>query len=194
MKGLSKFIEYTFITLFGFILLTVISTVLYDFYDNSRDSNTIFALKEIALQTSNGITKLYETSIDSNAEPMVNESIIVATINMEYPSKILDRDYEILLISSPGIYVDISEVIVDEEEEEVTLETSSHPKVLVRTTDGSDIEYEQVVNNIPIEIEGSYTPGDNSTLSYIKYNDNGSEEEIITFDNTQLLIGVDSVS
>ena len=194
MKGLSKFVEYAFIIMFGFIVLSLLTSMIYHYYNRTLERNINTGLKQTALQTSEAILKLYDTGQDVKAEPENASTVIVASMDINYPNKIGGRNFEVDLISSPGIWVQVINLTIDSEDANIMRETSSGAKILVKTTQEPFLSYEYPLSNIPIEIQGKYTAGSNDTLSYIRYNYNGTENDVILLGDFNFIVDVDTIN
>jgi len=193
MKGLSKFVEYTFLILFGFTVLSLLTSMIYSYYSKTLERNINTGLKQTALQTSEAILKLYNTGQDVKAEPENASTIIVAAMDINYPNNIGGRNFEVDLISSPGIWVQVTNLTIDSEDANIRKETSSGAKILVKTTQDPFLSYEYPLANIAIEIQGKYTAGSNDTLSYIRYNYLGTEYDVIVLGDFDFIVGVDTI-
>ncbi len=193
MKGLSKFVEYAFIILFGFTVLSLLTSMIYTYYNKTLERNINSGLKQVALQTSDAILKLYDTGQDIKAEPENASAVIVANMDINYPNNIGGRNFEVDLISSPGIWVQVTNLTIDSEDANIRKETSSGAKILVKTTQDPFLSYEYPLPNIAIDIQGKYTSGSNDTLSYIKYNYLGTEHDIIVLGDFDFIVGVDTI-
>lgn len=170
MKGLSKFVEYTFIIMFGFVLLSILTSMIYHYYNKNLETNINVGLKQIALQTSDGILKLYQIGEDVHAEPTNGTATIITSIDMNYPNHIGGKNYEVILVSSLGIWTQVTDLTIDSEDIDIRKEEFSGAKIIVRTTQNPYLSYEHSLPNIPVAVQGKYTSGMNDTLTYVRYN------------------------
>ncbi len=193
MKGVSKFVTYAFITLFGFVVLAIFTGILYTFYDKVLKTNISAGLRQIAVETVGQITKAYDTGKNSDSKPENSSAIVLVDLNLNYPEKISGKNYEILLVSSPGIWTQIKTFQIDNRTVTPLKEVISGSKVLVRTTQIPLLTYELPVPNIPIYLEGGYRSGENSTLRYVRYNYNGSVNDTIILGESNIILGITKV-
>lgn len=194
MKGVSKFITYTLTILFGFMIITFFTTMIYGYYDRTIKSNIRIGLKQIAIHTSSSIMKLFELSEQTNVQPENMTSFKISEINLNYPLKISGRNYEVNLIASPGIWNQIHNITIDGKSATVIKEIKSNAKVVVKTTQRPFLSYEYDVSNIPIVLQGKFRSGDNDIIRLIRFNYNGNMENRIILGESDLIIGVTNIS
>ncbi len=193
MKGVSKFIGYTFIILFGFAMLAFFTTMIYRYYDNVLKANISAGLRQIAIETTAQITKVYEMGKNTEFNPANSSTLVIADINLKYPEKISGKNYEILLVSSPGIWTQLKSFQIDNVTVTPKREIISGSKVLVRTTQKPVVSDELHIPNIPISIQGGYRSGENATLKYVRYNYNGSINDTIVLGESSIILGITKV-
>jgi hypothetical protein len=194
MKGISRFVSYTFIILFGFVMLTLFTTSLYKYYNNVLKANINAGLKQIAIETTSQIIKIYDMGKDSEASPANASTVVIADMNLKYPKKISGKNYEILLISSPGIWTQIKSFQIDNATITPKKEIISGSKVLVRTTQRPIVTYNTRIPNIPIYIQGGYRSGENATLKYVRYNRNGVINDTIILGESSIILGITKIN
>jgi len=190
MKGLSRFIEYTFLIMFGFTVLTLLTTMIYHYYNKNIDLNIKNGMKQVAMQTSDGIMKLYLTGEDIHAEPDNASAIIITSIDMNYPDHIAGKNYEVDLVGSPGIWNQAINLTIDSANATIRKETSSGQKIIVRITQQPYDTYEYDLPNIPVTVQGKYRSGMNDTLSYVRYNYLGTEYNTIVLGEFDYVLGM----
>ncbi len=194
MKGVSRFVAYTFVILFGFVILSLFAGLIYGYYDRVLKINIEAGLRQIAIETTGQITKIYDLAKDSDAVPANSSLIIIADLDLKYPNKISGKNYEIQLISSPGIWTQIQTFTINNESVTIRKETISGSKVIARTTQTPVVTFELPIPNIPIHIEGGYRSGENATLKYVRYNYNGSVNDTIVFGESGIILGVTKIN
>lgn len=190
MKGVSKFLSYTFLILLGFVMLTLFTITIYSYYNNILRKNIDVGLKQIAVQTSTEIIKLYDIGKSSNARPSNASLILISQIDLNYPTKISQKNYEVQLISSPGIWTQIKSFKIDNLTATIKDEKISGSRAVVRTTQSPIVSYDFQISNIPVPIQGVFRSGENSTLKYVRYNYNGTINDTIVLGESGLIIGV----
>jgi hypothetical protein len=193
MKGVSNFVSYTFTILFGFTILILFSSLIYSFYDQVLKTSITASLKQISIQTIDGIIQLYNLGKEFNTNPSNSTSIIISNISLNYPEKVGDKNYEVELLSSPGIWNSITNFTIDEENATIIKETESSSKIIVKTTQRPFVTYEQDLPNIPIILQGKFRSGENDVLRLVRYNYNGTIEDRIILGESDIIVGISSI-
>lgn len=193
MKGISKFVSYSLTVLIGFIVLAFFVSLINSYYKQAIKSNIKASLKEVALQTSDGIAKLYEIAKKTNAYPENSSSLVLSSIELNYPEKVAGKNYEVNLVSSPGIWNVITNFTVNGKNVTIKKEMNSGGKVTVRTTQIPIIEYEYDLPNMPLLLEGSFRSGGNDTLRLVRFNYNGSVNDCVILGDSNLIVGITSI-
>ena len=193
MKGISKFANYSFIILISFAALGIFVTLIYGYYDHIIKTNIQVGLKQIAVQTSDKILYLYDQAELSNANPANSTSVVISSIDLNYPTQVMDRNFEVELLSSPGIWNAISSITIEGENVTIMRETSSSAKVIAKTTQRPIETYEYDIPNVPIRLQGKYTSGDDDTLQLMRYNYNGDLVDTIILGSSTIIIGITSI-
>ena len=194
MKGISRFVTYSLIILFSFIVLTFFTMLIYGYYNRVLETNIQVSLNQIAVQTADSILYLYDQAKESDASPTNSTSITLSAIDLNYPSQIVDRNFEIELVSSPGIWSVITDLTVDNTNATIRKESTSGAKIIAKTVQKPIVSYEHDVANVPIKLQGKYRSGGNDTLMLVRYNYNDTLEDIITLGNPELIIGITSIN
>jgi len=152
------------------------------------------SLKQVCIQTLTGIIDLYNIGKNSDIIPENSSSVILSEIELNYPDKISDKNFEVELISSPGIWNTISNLTVDGEDVEIRKKISSGSKIVARITQRPFVEYEYDVPNIPIVLQGKFTPGEDDILRIVRYNYNGQIQDVIVLGESEIIVRVDSIN
>ena len=193
MKGISKFVNYSFMILISFVALGIFVTLIYGYYNHITKTNIQVGLEQIATQTSDKIIYLYDQAKESNADTANSTSVVISNIDLNYPTQIVDRNFEVELLSSPGIWNAITSITIEGEEVTIMKETSSSAKVIAKTTQKPIVTYEHDVPNVPIRLQGKYTPGDDDVLRLVRYNYNNNLVDTIILGNPTIVIGISSI-
>jgi hypothetical protein len=193
MKGISNFVSYTFTILFGFTILILFSSLIYSFYEQVQKTSITSSLKQLSIQTSNGIIKLYDLSKEFKTNPANSTSIIISNVTLNYPEEIVDRNYEVELLSSPGIWNSITNFTIGEKNVTIIKETESSSKIVVRTTQKPIETYEYDLPNIPIILQGKFKSGENDVLRLVRYNYNGVIEDRIILGESDIIVGISGI-
>lgn len=194
MKGISRLVNYAITIMFGFIIVTVFSTLIYGYYDQVLKSNIRASLKQIAIQTALSITKLYNLGRESDATPENSSSVIISDIDLNYPNKVSGKNFEVELTSSPGIWNIVTNLTISGENVTIRKETTSGAKIIAKTTQKPFVNYEHDVPNVPIVLQGKFRSGENDTLRMVRYNYNGTLEDTIVLGESDIIIGITSIT
>ncbi len=194
MKGISEFANYLFIILFGFVVMILFTTLIYGYYENVLKMNIQVSLKQIASQTSDTILYLYEKSKESNSNPKNSSSITLSNIVLNYPNQVSGKNFELELVSSSGIWNQVSNVTINNLNVTIMKETSSGAKIIAKTRQKPIVIYEYDVPNVPIKIQGKYTSGGNDTLRLVRYNYNDNVEDVIILGNSSVIIEITTIN
>ena len=193
MKGVSKFVSYSFMILISFVALGVFVTLIYGYYNHVIRTNIQVGLKQIATRTSDKILYLYDQARQSDASPVSSTSVVISNIDLNYPAQVMDRNFEVELLSSPGIWNVITSITIEGENATIKKETSSSTKIIAKTTQKPIITYEYDVPNIPIRLQGKYSSGDDDILKLVRYNYNNNLEDTIILGDSTIIIGISSI-
>jgi len=194
MRGVSEFISYTFIILLSFVALTIFVTLIYGYYNHITETNIQVSLKQIAAQTADDILYLYDQGKESDATPLNSTSIILSTVDLNYPNQVGNRNFEVELVSSPGIWNVITNLTIGGMNVTIRKESTSGAKVIAKITQRPIVSYEHAVANVPIVLQGKYRSGGNDTLRLVRYNYNGALEDVIILGNSSIIIGITSIN
>ncbi|MEM5829788.1 MAG: hypothetical protein QW040_01390 [Candidatus Aenigmatarchaeota archaeon] len=189
-KGQAEVIENVFTIFFGIILLTAISVIAYNLYTNQLKTEIENNLKQLALEISNNILKLYESGKNSKYSPMPNEIAKLAEINLNLPPRISGRNYEIFLISSSPIWIQISSLTIGGISPATQIITSPGAKIILRTTQFPEVVVEQEVPNIDVLVQGKIENGLNSTLLYYRSNLDNRIKDFITLGEQEIIVDI----
>ncbi len=194
MKGVSRFVTYAFTILLGFIIVSVFSILIFGYYDQILKSDITSGQKQIAIQTVSGIIELYGLAGAYEKIPENFSLILISSIDLNYPDTVSGRNFEVELISSPGIWSIITNMTIDGESAETRKEITSGSKIIVKTIQRPHLSYEHDVPNIPIVLQGNFRSGGNDILKLVRYNFNGTVEDRIILGECDIIVGVTSVS
>jgi len=193
MKGVSSFIKYSLTVLIGFLILTFFVALINNYYKQVSESNLKEGLKEVALQTANAITQLYDVAKKTNARPENSSSITISSMNLNYPDNINGKSFEVDLVSSPGIWNLVMNITINGKNVTIMKETNSGSKVIVKTIQKPFVEYEYELPNMPLILEGKFKSGGNSTLKLVRFNFNGTINDCIILGDSSIIVGVTNI-
>jgi hypothetical protein len=112
---------------------------------------------------------------------------------LNYPEKISGRNFEVELVSSPGIWNVITNLIIGDKIGTINKEAASGSKIIAKTTQKPFITYEYDVPNIPIKLQGKFKSGVNDTLKLVRYNYNGTIENVIILGESNIVISITGI-
>ena len=193
MKGISKFVTYTFTILFSFIMLGVFSSLIYAYYNQVLKSNIESGLKQICVQTFVGIVDLYNQGVKYDFIPENSTSVLISQISLNYPDSVSGKNFEVYLIPSSGIWSTVKNMTIDGKTVNIKQEIDSGAKIIAKTIEQPYVSYEYDLPNIPIILQGRFRSGDNDNLSLVRYNDNGTIEDSVILGNSDLLVRIKSI-
>lgn len=150
-------------------------------------------LKQICIQTTNSIIQLYNKAKEFKAVPKESSSITISSIDLNYPNKLEGKNFEIELLSSPGIWNLITNITIEGKNVTISKETGSSSKIIAKTTQKPIIVYEHDIPNIPIVLQGKFRSGGNDTLKIIRYNYNGVVEDRVIIGESEIIVGITSI-
>jgi len=112
---------------------------------------------------------------------------------LNYPDRVSGNNFEVELVSSPGIWNAILNLTIDNESTEIKKETSSGAKIIARTTQRPFVSHEYDIPNIPIVLQGKFKSGENDTLRLVRYNYNGNIQDVIILGESDIIIRVTNI-
>jgi len=193
VKGQTEIIEYTLTILFSVIVLIAVSAIIYSFYTNAQTQDTQKSLNEAVLAVSNTILKAYQQGKQSTASPANSTSILIASVNLNLPTKISNRNYEIDLLRINPIFTSIINFTVGGVNVTPVIQTSG-AKIVAKTTENPVISVTKDLPNIDVNVQGSVYNGLNSTIRYYRYNYNGTVYDKIILGDQGIIIDISQIS
>lgn len=194
MRGVSSFISYALTILFGFVILTFFTSLIYSYYNQVLASNIKTGLKQITAQTTSSIIKLYDLGKESDVSPSNSSSIVISDVDLNYPEKVSGKNFEVELVSTPGIWNLITNFTIDGKNATIRKEAGSGAKIIAKTTQRPFISYEYDVPNVPVVLQGKFRSGQDDTLRLVRYNYNGSISDMIILGESDIIVGITSVN
>jgi len=193
VKGQAEIAENVIVILFGVIILTAISAIAYNLYTTQLRNEIENNLKQMGIEISNNILRLYESGKDSEYSPAANESAKLVEINLNLPSQVSGRNYEIILSEANPVWIQISNITVGGTSP-VSVATVPGAKIILMTTQSPIVKIEHEIPNIDVPVQGMSENGLNSTLIYYRYDLDGTTKNKIVLGNYDILIDITSVS
>ena len=192
-KGQASLIEHTLTIFLALIILISVSALIYSFYSTVSKSSIEASLREVCLQTADGIVKLYENARSSDYQPSNSSSILLGEINLNLPSHVSRKNYVVYLISPNPIWVNVNNLTMDGQNISGITETSA-AKVVAKTTQEPFVTVEHEIPNIGIALQGETENDEDDELRYFRYNFNGTVYDKIVLGSYDILIDITSIS
>ena len=193
MKGQANFIEYIFTILLSVVVVIAITLLVYGFYRNLIENEVKQELRQIVIQTSDQIVRLYDVARASKAQPTNYTSLLLSEVDLNLPRQASNKNYDVLLVSSSQLVSIISLVTIDGLNVSNTV-SGANAKVVARTNDDPEIEVEYDIPNIDVSVQGKASDGVNATLRYYRYNINGVLYDTIVLGPYDILVRLSGVS
>lgn len=192
-KAQARFIEYVLTILFSVLVVISISALVYTFYRASIEREVKGELKQLAIQTSDAVIKLYDTSKASKVLPSNYSSMMISEVKLNLPERVAKRNYEMLLISANPIWTSVSEITIDGQNVSSVKRTPG-AKIVARTTQDPVVEIEYDMPNIDVAVQGRSENGANDVLKYFRYNYNTTIYDTVILGEPEILIRITSIS
>lgn len=192
-KGQAEIVENVITILFGIIILAAITTIAYNIYTSQLGDEIENNLKQIGVDLSKNILKLYETGKNSEYSPGTNESVKLAELDLKLPSQVSGRNYEVILVEANPLWIQVSNITIGGQFP-VSVVTVPGAKVILRTTQSPIVSVEYEFPNIDVPVEGRSENGLDSNLAYYRYDFDGVEKDSIVLGGYDIIIDTVSVS
>ena len=192
-KGQAQIIEYFFTILFGFLILASITLIAYTFYSNTVRQQAKASLRQVAIQISDAVSRVYQAVKDVKNSPTNSSSLLLYKLDVSIPNQVSKRNYEIVLVSSSTVYSTITNITIDNKSV-VSRIASSGAKVVARTVQDPIETVELDIPNVDVQVQGRILNGVNSSLRYYRYNLNGTVYDTIIIGPYDLIITPSTVS
>lgn len=192
-KGQATFISHTMMILIGIFIIVSVSTLVTAFYLSSLRGEIRESLRQISIQTSDNIVRLYETSKSSGVSPKNYTSVLLGEVDLSLPNSVSKKNYEISLVSSNLLWTRI-QVFSSGGQNLTSGVFTSGAKIIAQTTQIPKVKVEYDVPNIGVNMLGKIENGKDDKLRYYRYNLNGTIYDIIVLGKAELLLTVTSVS
>jgi len=192
-KGQSQLIEYVLTILFSVVILIGVTALIYSFYNNAQKQDVQNSLNEISLEVSNAILKIYQQGKSSTANPANSTSVLIASVNLNLPQKISNKNYEIDLIRINPLFTSVINFTVGGINVTPSIQTSG-AKIVAKTTEDPKITLTKDLPNIDVNVQGSAFNGQNATLKYYRYNFNGTVYDKIILGEQGIIIDITQIS
>jgi len=193
VKGQAQLIEYTLTILFSIIILIAVSGIIYSFYSSSLRQDAQNSLNEVDLAVSNAILKIYQQGKSSSSAPSNSTSVLIASVNLNLPSKISNKNYEVDLVQLNPLFTSIINLTVNGANVTPSIQTSG-AKIVAKTTENPQTVVAKDLPNIDVNVQGSAINGRNATLRYYRYNFNGTVRDKIILGEQGIIIDITKIS
>ena len=192
-KGISPLISYVLTILFSILFLGSIVALVFTFYQISLRNVLREGLRQVAIQTSDGIIRLYENSRVINTRPSNYSSLLLGQLDLELPADVSKRNYEILLVSSNPLWSQLTNLTIGSTSISSVISTGG-AKILARSTQDPLVSVEMDIPNFEPIVQGRSQNGIMATLKYFRYNLNGSTIDAIILGQSDIITKIDRVT
>lgn len=197
-KAQAVFYEYALIVLVGMFALVTVALLFFSLQNRAIENDIRASLTQLAIQTSDSIVRLYDTSKDSKVSPSTNSSVLISTMDLRLPTDVSNRNYRIQIVSANSIWTQVTLVQSDGSNITTTngslIETTSAAKVVAETLQDPKVTLEHVIPNIAANIQGFSENGLHDKLKYYRVNFNGTVTDTIVLGDSTLWIDLRTVS
>jgi hypothetical protein len=150
-------------------------------------------LNQIDLEVSSAIYKIYQQGKASSTSPANSTSVLLANVNLNLPTKVSNRNYEVDLVPLNPLFATVSNVTTGGVSV-TTLIQSSGGKIVAKTIDDPKIVISKDLTNINANVQGMILNGKNATLKYYRYNFNGNIYDKIILGEQGIIIDINQMS
>lgn len=192
-KGQARLIEHTLTILLSVLVIVSISGVVFTFYTISLRTEITENLKQLIIQTSDNINRIYDAAHDSKVQPSNYTSVLLKEIDLKLPADVSRRSYEIILVSANPVWTSLGTITIDGETITPTVNTSG-AKIIARTTEDPKISLQYDIPNIDVFVQGKSENGIDDTLKYYRYNINGTVYDRIVLGKSDILVTITQIS
>ena len=192
-KGISPLISYILTILFSILFLGSIAALVFTFYQISLRNVLREGLRQVAVQTSDGVIRLYENSRVINTRPSNFTSLILGQIELELPAEISKRNYEVLLVSSNPLWSQLTNLTIGNSPI-ASITSAGGAKIIARSTQDPLVSVELDVPNFEPIVQGRSQNGIMATLKYFRYNLNGTTIDAIILGQSDIITKIDKVT
>jgi len=192
-KGQAKLIGYVITILLTVIILTSITMLMYVFYNNTVKTEIEQSLRQLAIQTSDSIVRIYERVKDVSAQPGNYTTTLLHESELNFPTAVSNKNYEIILVTANPIWSNIKNITIGNTSITPVLKTSG-AKVIAQTTQDPIVSVEIDIPNINVVVEGRSENGRGGKLKYYRHNINGTIYDIITLGEPGIIVSITNVS
>jgi hypothetical protein len=188
-KGQAKLIGYVITILLTVIILTSVTMLMYVFYNNILKTEIEQSLRQLAIQTSDSIVRIYERVKDVSAQPTNYTALLLHESDLNLPTAVSNKNYEIILVTANPIWSSIRNITVGNTSITPILKTPG-AKVIAQTTEDPVVSVEIDIPNINIVVEGRSENGNGGKLKYYRHNINGTIYDIITLGEPGIIVSI----
>lgn len=192
-KGQASILEHVFTVLLGVIMIVAITSLVYGFYKNAIENEAAAQLRQIAIQVSENIVKLHQTSRGSTSSPKNYTSVFIGDVDLNLPDNVAKRNYEVSFVSGSTLWSQVDVLSVDGKNVSFLRNVSS-AKVVARTTQDPRVSVEIDVPNIDATLQGKISNGVDDKISYYRFNVNNTLYDKVILGKADMLSVVEGVS
>ncbi|MFH0711160.1 MAG: hypothetical protein V1944_01125 [Candidatus Aenigmatarchaeota archaeon] len=162
------------------------------FYNNTIKQQVSASLRQVAVQASDAVSRVYQAAKDIKNSPSNSTSVLLYQLDTPLPKQVSKRNYELILVSSNPIFSTVTNITIDGTPV-VSSVTTSGAKVIARTLQDPEMTVEIDIPNIDVQVQGRVLNGVNTSLRYYRYNLNGTIVDSVIIGPYDLLINPSGV-
>lgn len=193
MKGQAEIVDYIFSIALSVVVFVSVVAVSYSIYRQQLSTETTNELRQVVLQTSDSILKMYDAAKLSTANPSNGTVVMLSQIQLQLPNQVAQRNYKLILQSTTSQVPVITSITAGGDNVTFVRQTSG-TIIVAETVDNPVVTQQIVLPNVGAFAEGVFTSGGNATLTYYRYNFNGTSYDTVLLGGPSLILHVTSVS
>jgi len=191
-KAQVSFLDFLLATLLSIGVLISIYSISLSIYRKWLIEELRAELNLISLRVSNEIIKAYGIAKEVSYIPENFSSFLIYEKDLELPSSLKGRDYEIYLISANPIWVSINNISSEGKDVKASIKTGGI-KLIARTNQEPKVEVEINLPNMEVIVGGKIESGGNYDLKYYRANIDGKTFEFLLIGNYNILAKITNI-
>ncbi len=186
-------VDYIFSIALSVIVFVSVVAVAYSFYRQQLSVEASNELRQVALQISDAVLKTYNAAKQSTVSPTNGTVTVLSQTQLDLPSKVAQRNYKVTLQATTSEIPVISSIL--EDGKNITfVKQASGITIVAQTTEDPVISQKIILPNINAFVQGVFHNSGNATLTYYRYNFNGTIYDSVSLGDSNLILQITSVS
>ena len=178
MKGISGFMSHVIAIAIAFVVLSMISVNMYDYYTNTVKETQKTQAKILGQKIGLSITKLYETFRNSDFEPNPGENFTFSELEITVPKQISGKAFSLELRENEDFWI-WADIKVDGQDVKLREIRKPSNRIFIQTFEEPETTFTFDLYNIEIPVEGEFRQTDKVKFSYLRTNQNGKIKDKI---------------